>query len=92
MRFDGHLGFPGGLIDPEDLSVVDGLNRELLEEMNIGSEATVVTNGKEVRKLHVSFYETISSNNNYLLCNNGMSHDKLNVEEQWLMFRQIQQK
>ena len=32
-RFDGDLGFPGGFIDPEDPSVVFGLNRELQEEI-----------------------------------------------------------
>ena len=35
MRFDGNLGFAGGLIDPEDASVVQGLNRELREELNL---------------------------------------------------------
>ena len=35
MRFDGKLGFAGGLIDPEDASVVQGLNRELREELNL---------------------------------------------------------
>ena len=35
MRFDGKIGFAGGLIDPEDASVVQGLNRELREELNL---------------------------------------------------------
>nr|CAD7449427.1 unnamed protein product [Timema bartmani] len=34
MRFDGYIGFPGGLIDDGE-SVVQGLNRELVEEMNL---------------------------------------------------------
>ena len=37
MRFDGKLGFPGGLIDPGE-NVVTGLNRELLEEINLDLE------------------------------------------------------
>ena len=32
-RFDGALGFPGGIIDPSDLDAADGLNREMLEEI-----------------------------------------------------------
>ena len=32
-RFDGALGFPGGIIDPSDLDASDGLNREMLEEI-----------------------------------------------------------
>lgn len=35
MRFDGSIGFPGGLIDPDDKNIVDGLNRELQEELNL---------------------------------------------------------
>lgn len=40
MRFDGLLGFPGGLIDKnvvvmDSNAVVDGLNRELSEETNL---------------------------------------------------------
>ncbi|CAD5117903.1 DgyrCDS6648 [Dimorphilus gyrociliatus] len=33
MRFDGCIGFVGGLIDPEDDNPVDGLNRECVEEI-----------------------------------------------------------
>jgi U8 snoRNA-decapping enzyme len=32
MRFDGRLGFPGGIVDPGE-RIVEGLNRELLEEI-----------------------------------------------------------
>ena len=35
LRFDGLLGFPGGLVDPGE-NVVKGLNRELQEEINLG--------------------------------------------------------
>ena len=34
LRFDGLLGFPGGFVDSTDQSIVDGLNRELVEEIN----------------------------------------------------------
>lgn len=34
MRFDGFIGFPGGFIDPTDKTIVDGLNRELVEEIH----------------------------------------------------------
>ncbi|CAF0728516.1 unnamed protein product [Brachionus calyciflorus] len=43
MRFDGFIGFPGGLIDSTDASVVDGLNRELREEINL-NEKYYITN------------------------------------------------
>ena len=33
LRFDGTLGFPGGLID-ENEDILDGLHRELREEIN----------------------------------------------------------
>ncbi|KAL3852422.1 hypothetical protein ACJMK2_016064 [Sinanodonta woodiana] len=35
MRFDGLLGFPGGLIDQGEEDVVSGLNRELEEEIGL---------------------------------------------------------
>lgn len=38
IRFDGCIGFPGGFIDVNDLSIEDGLNRELKEEMNLSIE------------------------------------------------------
>ena len=34
MRFDGLLGFPGGLVDPGE-SPLDGINRELEEEIGL---------------------------------------------------------
>ncbi|XP_063150308.1 U8 snoRNA-decapping enzyme-like [Candoia aspera] len=37
MRFDGRLGFPGGLVDPQDVSLEEGLNRELCEELGPGA-------------------------------------------------------
>ncbi|KAJ3585796.1 hypothetical protein NHX12_012205 [Muraenolepis orangiensis] len=35
MRFDGLLGFPGGLVNPVEESLEAGLSRELLEEMGV---------------------------------------------------------
>lgn len=37
MRFDGRLGFPGGFLDPRDISLEEGLNRELCEELGPGA-------------------------------------------------------
>ncbi|XP_039184685.1 U8 snoRNA-decapping enzyme-like isoform X3 [Crotalus tigris] len=37
MRFDGQLGFPGGFVDPQDISLEEGLNRELREELGPGA-------------------------------------------------------
>ena len=37
VRFDGDIGFPGGLIEPEDESLTAGLNREVVEEMGSSS-------------------------------------------------------
>ena len=34
LRFDGKLGFPGGLINENEIPV-DGLNRELNEEIGL---------------------------------------------------------
>ncbi|XP_074537674.1 LOW QUALITY PROTEIN: U8 snoRNA-decapping enzyme [Halichoeres trimaculatus] len=35
MRFDGLLGFPGGLVNPQEESLEEGLSRELLEEVGV---------------------------------------------------------
>ncbi|KAK0134989.1 U8 snoRNA-decapping enzyme [Merluccius polli] len=35
MRFDGLLGFPGGLVNPLEESLEAGLSRELMEEMGM---------------------------------------------------------
>lgn len=34
LRFDGYIGFPGGLVDPGEDNL-EGLNRELVEEINL---------------------------------------------------------
>ncbi|XP_042311227.1 U8 snoRNA-decapping enzyme-like [Sceloporus undulatus] len=43
MRFDGRLGFPGGFVDPQDLSLEEGLSRELHEELGPGAALLRVT-------------------------------------------------
>ena len=62
MRFDGYLGFPGGLID-EGENVLDGLNRELVEEMHLDvnkypvkEEDYVITHWSPSKKLMLHFY------------------------------------
>ena len=42
VRFDGALGFPGGLLDDTDENPVEGLNRELVEEMGVSGDTCVV--------------------------------------------------
>ena len=39
VRFDGLLGFPGGLVDPGE-TVEVGLNRELVEEIALDEQIT----------------------------------------------------
>lgn len=62
MRFDGNLGFPGGLVDPGEDSV-NALNRELSEEMNldvskhsIKESSYVVTHWSISKRLCLHFY------------------------------------
>ena len=52
MRFDGYLGFPGGLIDAGE-NIVDGLNRELAEEIGLDLEKHRFTM-KEHRMTHIN--------------------------------------
>ncbi|KAL7864714.1 hypothetical protein AOLI_G00161340 [Acnodon oligacanthus] len=41
MRFDGLLGFPGGLVKPSEESLESGLSRELQEEVGVAVPVTV---------------------------------------------------
>ncbi|XP_072222966.1 U8 snoRNA-decapping enzyme isoform X2 [Leuresthes tenuis] len=41
MRFDGLLGFPGGLVKPSEETLEAGLSRELLEEIGIALPISV---------------------------------------------------
>lgn len=47
MRFDGHVGFPGGLIESGE-EVVHGLIRELYEEINIDPKSIQLTEDNHV--------------------------------------------
>ena len=42
LRFDGKFGYPGGFIDPGE-SIVEGVNREMNEEMSIDLDEVSVT-------------------------------------------------
>ncbi|XP_007249996.3 U8 snoRNA-decapping enzyme [Astyanax mexicanus] len=41
MRFDGLLGFPGGLVNPSEETLESGLSRELQEEVGVAVPVTV---------------------------------------------------
>lgn len=53
MRFDGYIGFPGGLVDSGE-DQITALNRELLEEMNLDTSTYKVTEENHI----VSHYST----------------------------------
>ncbi|KAK3927760.1 U8 snoRNA-decapping enzyme [Frankliniella fusca] len=62
MRFDGHVGFPGGLIEPGE-EVVHGLIREMHEEINLNPENNklseenhVVSHWSPTEKILLHFY------------------------------------
>ncbi|XP_066992707.1 U8 snoRNA-decapping enzyme [Anabrus simplex] len=62
MRFDGYIGFPGGLID-EGEDLVHGLNRELVEEINLDIEKVpvqeehyIVSHWNSKQQLSLHFY------------------------------------
>jgi U8 snoRNA-decapping enzyme len=62
LRFDGYIGFPGGLIH-EGEDILSGLNRELFEEVNVNvqkhpvkEEHYVVTHWCPSKKLLLHFY------------------------------------
>lgn len=44
MRFDGKVGFPGGLVDPGE-DIITGLNRELVEEINLDLKKHAIESG-----------------------------------------------
>ncbi|XP_053173648.1 U8 snoRNA-decapping enzyme [Scomber japonicus] len=41
MRFDGLLGFPGGLVNPAEETLEAGLGRELLEELGVAIPVSI---------------------------------------------------
>ena len=71
-RFDGALGFPGGIIDPSDLDPADGLNREMLEEIALDLNKHRFTQDNHVfshvamsKKLVTHFYAKVLNLDDY---------------------------
>ncbi|XP_068190365.1 U8 snoRNA-decapping enzyme [Antennarius striatus] len=58
MRFDGLLGFPGGLVKPTEETLEAGLSREFLEEMGVDLPVSVEDH---VESTHVPASSTSSS-------------------------------
>ena|SRR6218665_1185344 len=63
MRFDGNLGFAGGLLDHGSESAVEGLNRELEEEIDLdlkkyplSQDDHICTHVNDKKKLVMHFY------------------------------------
>lgn len=63
MRFDGYLGFPGGLVDPNEKDYALALNREMHEEMNLDlskhsvkKENHIVSHYSRSKNLCLHFY------------------------------------
>ena len=63
MRFDGNLGFPGGLMDKTGEKPVDALNREMNEEIKLDltkhaftQKHHLVTHVNQSKKLITHFY------------------------------------
>lgn len=82
MRFDGYLGFPGGLVDKGEDSVA-ALNRELKEEMDL-----------DLKKYSVSEINYVVSHfsRSQNLCLNFYAlevplQDLINIERQSLLAR-----
>lgn len=71
MRFDGKIGFPGGLIESCE-HIVEGLNRELNEEINfdgnkfrIGTENHLISHVNHSQKFCSHFYYLNLSHDEY---------------------------
>lgn len=63
LRYDGYLGFPGGLIDPGE-DFVNTVNREMAEEMNLDTKIYLVNHSdhiishwSEKKNLALHFYK-----------------------------------
>ena len=67
-RFDGKLGYPGGIIDPGE-TIIEGVEREILEETNLKMKLTpddfvasmeqeykAIRHGKEYEKIKLYFF------------------------------------
>lgn len=68
LRFDGKLGYPGGIIDPGE-TIIQGVEREILEETMLKTTLTendfvasmeqeykVIRHGKEYEKIKLYFF------------------------------------
>ncbi|XP_029012861.1 U8 snoRNA-decapping enzyme [Betta splendens] len=62
MRFDGLLGFPGGMVNPQTETLEEGLSRELLEELGVAISVSV-DDHVESRILPPSFPSSSSGSN-----------------------------
>lgn len=72
VRFDGTLGFSGGYIDAVDDTIVTGLNRELVEELNFDVDKHRLTQNNHLfshvcddKKLVTHFYGLEVTNQEY---------------------------
>ncbi|VVC35970.1 NUDIX hydrolase domain,NUDIX hydrolase domain-like,Zinc finger, C2CH-type,NUDIX hydrolase, conserved [Cinara cedri] len=63
LRYDGYLGFPGGLIDSGE-DIINAVNREMSEEMNLNTcihlvsyDDYVISHWSEKKKIALHFYK-----------------------------------
>ena len=80
LRFDGYLGYPGGLIDPGE-TIIEGVSREIKEEIGIDQSDFKLTKqdfvcrmtvpyqkpGRKHKKSHLFFFSKEVSEENFLL-------------------------
>ena len=65
LRFDGKLGYPGGMIDPGE-TIIQGVEREILEETNL--------------KVKITPKDFIAAmQQNYSRTKNGKSYEKIKL-------------
>ena len=78
LRFDGKLGYPGGIIDPGE-TIIEGVQREILEETNLKMKLTpddfvasmeeeykAIRHGKEYEKIKLYFFSKEIDEENFL--------------------------
>ena len=78
LRFDGKLGYPGGMIDPGE-TIIQGVEREILEETNLKVKLTPqdfivamqqdysrTKNGKVYEKIKLYFFAKEIDEKSYL--------------------------